>query len=131
MKTVFIGGSRHVSRLSAEVKGRLNNVIKNGHRVVVGDANGADKNKLPRAMAVAAISSGSTGTLLKKGIVRNDGWGHTTDQDEGAAVYGSATPGAITLTAPSTSGDIVTCIGHLLEQNVLDFNPSPIGVEVE
>lgn len=43
MKTVFIGGSRHISRLSAEVKGRLNNVIKNGHRVVVGDANGADK----------------------------------------------------------------------------------------
>jgi adenine-specific DNA-methyltransferase len=43
MSTVFIGGSRHVSRLPAEVKNRLNNVISSGHRVIVGDANGADK----------------------------------------------------------------------------------------
>lgn len=41
--TVFIGGSRHVSRLSAQVEDRLNNVIKSGHRVIVGDANGIDK----------------------------------------------------------------------------------------
>ena len=43
MNTVFIGGSRHVSRLSAEVKERLDNVTRNGHEVIVGDANGADK----------------------------------------------------------------------------------------
>ncbi len=43
MNTVFIGGSRHVSRLPAEVKNRLNNVISNGHHVIIGDANGADK----------------------------------------------------------------------------------------
>jgi probable addiction module antidote protein len=43
MNTVFIGGSRHVSRLSAQVKERLNNVIGSGHHVIVGDANGADK----------------------------------------------------------------------------------------
>lgn len=43
MNTVFIGGSRHISRLPAEVRQRLDNVIHSGHRVVVGDANGADK----------------------------------------------------------------------------------------
>lgn len=43
MSTVFIGGSRHVSRLPAEVKQRLNNVIGKQLRVIVGDANGADK----------------------------------------------------------------------------------------
>lgn len=43
MNTVFIGGSRHVSRLSAQVKERLNNIISSGHQVIVGDANGADK----------------------------------------------------------------------------------------
>jgi len=43
MSTVFIGGSRHISRLSAQVKERLNNIINNGHKVVVGDAAGADK----------------------------------------------------------------------------------------
>ena len=43
MNTIFIGGSRHVSRLSAEVKRRLDNVIASFHQVIVGDANGADK----------------------------------------------------------------------------------------
>jgi adenine-specific DNA-methyltransferase len=43
MNTVFIGGSRRVSRLPIAAKERLENVIKGRHRVVVGDANGADK----------------------------------------------------------------------------------------
>lgn len=43
MNTVFIGGSRHISRLPTQAKERLNNIIDNGHHVVVGDANGADK----------------------------------------------------------------------------------------
>jgi probable addiction module antidote protein len=43
MNTVFIGGSRHVSRFPSAVKQRLDNVLASQHRVVVGDANGADK----------------------------------------------------------------------------------------
>ncbi|RBP12932.1 putative addiction module antidote protein [Roseiarcus fermentans] len=43
MNTIFIGGSRHISRLPAEVKKRLDNVIASRHQVIVGDANGADK----------------------------------------------------------------------------------------
>jgi adenine-specific DNA-methyltransferase len=43
MNTIFIGGSRHVSRLPTEVKKRLDNVVASGHQVIVGDANGADK----------------------------------------------------------------------------------------
>jgi probable addiction module antidote protein len=43
MNTIFIGGSRHISRLSAEAKERLQNVVSSGAHVVVGDANGADK----------------------------------------------------------------------------------------
>ncbi|MGB8478832.1 MAG: addiction module antidote protein [Acidobacteriaceae bacterium] len=43
MNTIFIGGSRHISRLPAEIKDRLNKVIDNRHCVLVGDANGADK----------------------------------------------------------------------------------------
>jgi len=43
MSTVFIGGSRHISRLSEQVKERLCNVIDGGAHIVVGDANGADK----------------------------------------------------------------------------------------
>jgi adenine-specific DNA-methyltransferase len=43
MSTVFVGGSRRVSRLPAEAKERLNNVVGSGFNVIVGDANGADK----------------------------------------------------------------------------------------
>jgi probable addiction module antidote protein len=43
MNTVFIGGSRHISRLPVLVKERLNNIVNSGHHVIVGDANGADK----------------------------------------------------------------------------------------
>lgn len=43
MNSVFIGGSRRASRLPAEAKRRLDNIIENGLQVLVGDANGADK----------------------------------------------------------------------------------------
>jgi probable addiction module antidote protein len=43
MSTVFIGGSRQISRLPPDVIQRLDNVIASGHAVVIGDANGADK----------------------------------------------------------------------------------------
>ncbi len=41
--TIFIGGSRHVSRLPAPALVRLSNVVSSGFSVIVGDANGADK----------------------------------------------------------------------------------------
>lgn len=43
MNTVFVGGSRHVSRLPSLVVERLNNITSSGAHVIVGDANGADK----------------------------------------------------------------------------------------
>lgn len=43
MNTIFIGGSREVTKLPADVLPRLDEIIKKGHHVIVGDANGADK----------------------------------------------------------------------------------------
>jgi probable addiction module antidote protein len=43
MTTVFIGGSRHISRLPVSVQERLSAIVEKGHAVFVGDANGADK----------------------------------------------------------------------------------------
>lgn len=43
MTTIFIGGSRRVTRLNSLVCARLENVIERGHRVLIGDANGADR----------------------------------------------------------------------------------------
>ena len=43
MSTVFIGGSRKISRLPAEVIARIDRMIAQDFGIVVGDANGADK----------------------------------------------------------------------------------------
>lgn len=43
MATVFVGGSRRISRLDDAIRRRLDSIIKNNLQVVVGDANGADK----------------------------------------------------------------------------------------
>lgn len=40
---VFIGGSRAVSKLNAIIRDRLDDLIKRGCTILVGDANGADK----------------------------------------------------------------------------------------
>jgi hypothetical protein len=43
MTTVFVGGSRRVSRLSTPIRERLDRIIEKGLPVLIGDANGADK----------------------------------------------------------------------------------------
>jgi hypothetical protein len=43
MTTVFIGGSRTISRLAPQVVERIDRIIEKNLPVVVGDANGADK----------------------------------------------------------------------------------------
>lgn len=43
MQSVFVAGSRALSKLSAQVKTRLDNIVRQNFTVLVGDANGADK----------------------------------------------------------------------------------------
>jgi hypothetical protein len=43
MKTVFVSGSRQISRLNKETRERLENIIKQELEVIIGDANGSDK----------------------------------------------------------------------------------------
>jgi hypothetical protein len=43
MQCVFVAGSRALSKLNAQVKERLDNIVKQNLTVLVGDANGADK----------------------------------------------------------------------------------------
>jgi hypothetical protein len=43
MTTVFLSGSRKISRLNDGIRVRLKNIIEQGFEVIVGDANGADK----------------------------------------------------------------------------------------
>jgi hypothetical protein len=43
MTTVFIGGSRAVSRLNEVIRGQLDDLIQKNCRIFIGDANGADR----------------------------------------------------------------------------------------
>lgn len=43
MSAVFLGGSRRLPHLNSVVQARLRNLIASRHRILVGDANGADK----------------------------------------------------------------------------------------
>lgn len=43
MNTLFLGGSRRITRLAPAVRKRLDELIEGSPKVVVGDANGADK----------------------------------------------------------------------------------------
>jgi len=43
MTKVFIAGSRHLSKLSEDVKRRIDRILDKGLTVIIGDANGVDK----------------------------------------------------------------------------------------
>lgn len=43
MTSVFIGGSRRISRMNGELARRLDNIIRKQFRVLIGDANGFDR----------------------------------------------------------------------------------------
>lgn len=43
MSSVFVAGSRQISRLPAEVRARIDTMIEEGFQILIGDANGADK----------------------------------------------------------------------------------------
>jgi hypothetical protein len=40
---IFIGGSRAISKLTGEIRARLDDFIQRGDSILIGDANGADK----------------------------------------------------------------------------------------
>jgi len=40
---VFIGGSRNITRLTKDIKDRIDNIMQKGFSILIGDANGADK----------------------------------------------------------------------------------------
>jgi hypothetical protein len=73
-----------------------------------------------RGLAAAAYSSGNAAEVVIRGTVRNDAWSWTI----GAPLYLSTTPGALTQTAPATSGDQIQVVGYALTADIayVDFN---------
>ena len=71
-------------------------------------------------IAPAAISDTESGIILLHGFVRDDTWSWTT----GGVLYLSETAGAMTHTAPTTSGAFVQAVGIALSPDVVYINPS-------
>jgi hypothetical protein len=71
-------------------------------------------------IAPAAISDTASGIILLHGFVRDDTWAWTT----GGVLYLSETAGAMTHTAPTTSGAFVQAVGIALSPDVVYINPS-------
>lgn len=43
MTKVFVGGSRRITRLNKLIRDRADEIVRNAHTVLIGDANGADR----------------------------------------------------------------------------------------
>lgn len=78
------------------------------------------------AIATGTIVEDATGVFLLRGFMRDDTWNWTV----GGILYGSATAGGMTNTAPSGSGDQVQVIGVAVSADIIHFNPSLTLVEV-
>jgi hypothetical protein len=91
------------------------------------DANAAGEYPA-RGIAVAASTDGNTITVLVQGIIRNDGWAWGTI---GGPIYLSETAGALTQTAPSTSGSAVQIVGWALSADVIWFGPDSTTLVVQ
>lgn len=95
------------------------------------DANGTDKLILPTAVATQDVAQGATGTFMREGLMRCDAWGLSGTADASTTVYASGTAGALTMTAPSTSGDEVMVIGFLVGTNVVEIKIGCTWLEVK
>jgi microcystin-dependent protein len=79
------------------------------------------------AIATEAGSADDEITLLVLGFIRNDTWALTA----GSVLYVSTTAGALTETAPSTSGEQVQSIGTAMDTGLVYFNPNDVLVEID
>lgn len=66
-------------------------------------------------------------SILKKGFVRDLSWSWTKGQ---LLWLSPATAGLITSTKPTTSGNIIQCVGYAAESNVIYFCPDLVWGEV-
>lgn len=106
-------GATNVSNVGAQV----GPAGATGLLLMVTDAGDADELLVE---GVVRLSSTTTTTLLPTGAKK------------GAPVYMSATPGAVTNTAPSTAGDFVRVVGHVLDatNRTIYFKPSVDWIEL-
>lgn len=77
-------------------------------------------------VVVATTSNGAAATILVRGAFRDDGG---TSWTVGGTLYLSATAGAMTSTAPTTSTHAVHALGTAITAHRVYLNPSPVWFE--
>jgi hypothetical protein len=83
---------------------------------LLADANGSSTYPA-QGIAAGASTDGNAITVITQGFVRDDTWNWSA-----GPIYLSATPGALTQTAPSTSGDKVQVVGFAVTADVAYFH---------
>lgn len=91
---------------------------------LLADANGTNTHPAD-GIALAAGTDGNALTVLTQGFVRDDTWNWSA-----GPIYLSGTAGALTQTAPSTSGDKVQIVGKAISADVALFKFDPTYVQV-
>jgi hypothetical protein len=81
---------------------------------------------MPVSALALEAGTGANKKVLLKGFIRHDAWYWTP----GALVYASTTPGTLTQTPPSGTGDQVQVVGQAFSVDILYFNPSFTMVEL-
>jgi hypothetical protein len=109
----------------------INNVcyLKTDGKYWKAQANAAST--MPGMVLVTATTlANASGVFLKNGFIRNDGgWGGALTV--GGLLYASAaTAGAITQSAPASSGDQVQVLGYAYAARVVFFDPNLVVAEV-
>lgn len=92
--------------------------INNSGAAALADANAAGES--PAVALSLGRSHPSAGPFLTHGVAEDASWSWTA----GGKIYLSTTPGAMTQTAPSATGDIVQVLGVALSATHIFFNPS-------
>jgi hypothetical protein len=105
-----------------------------GQLVYLSDADGEWKiadadaaGKWPaRGIAVNSNGNGQAAIVLVFGVMRDDSWSWT----EGSSLYMHTTAGAMSHTAPSSSGSCVQIVGFALEAHEVFFNFTGVYAEI-
>jgi hypothetical protein len=77
-------------------------------------------------LGIAVSSDGFDIGVMIRGYMKNTAWSFTI----GAPVYLSVTPGGLSSTQPTATGDIVRVVGYAIAADELYFNPSQDWVEL-
>lgn len=93
--------------------------LKSDAKMWLSDADGSTTMPV-KAMATEDILADAEGVFLLDGFMRVDAWNWTI----GNTLYAHTTPGAMTATPPSASGDIAQRVAIAVTADIVNFRPS-------